>query len=631
MILHKYLKNAHKYLKKKYNQIMRKLLILTLCLALCACAGTRTLDGETTKNWVKIVSSRMDNSGNIKDVCYVFDLTFDPGTAYDRIKDQPNSCLEKCCWYSENKTVSYDFNDGFTQDLSDKGTSRRYYPDTVTITMNYASFVNRLSARASSDVISRDGVVKLDYEDIESPEEIINADFNKYDAKVYTKEDAQRGSELKKTRKAEGDYKTVSMSGLNRDELLAQAQAEYDKDNEHAQDIADIYSDINDGEEIKPSSDFNTQVSPFDAEHRAMEKSMKEEEKAKKNALKAAQQEEEAAAASAEEVSKPKGTKKKNYKFVTTNKSKQTGANADGKTAKGAKASGNTKTTKGTATTKGAATTKNTSSTPKAATTKTATGAKTSSTPKTATKTAAATPKNTAAVTTSSTPKKTAATKNTAKTGNTKGTKKAASKTNTTAKNTTVAAAKNNKLNEIDDSDVKDYVKEKGKQAKEAAEEIAESNKAPEKKRRVEPEYDIKRPVKSSSKVVYSEPVDGERGSKNILKKKLEYERTEAVNLLKRFYGSEIDTYLHAIDRTLRKEDETLIVGDKEWKVRRVGTPIYKVTCKVDGKIALIDGDKKSPTVKYPVDCGTYLVNLEDRTVEAADGMAKMIVERNYF
>lgn len=597
---------------------MRKLFILTFCLALCACAGNRTLDGETTKNWVKIVSSRMDNSGNVKDVCYLFDLTFDPGTAYDRIKDQPNSCLEKCCWYSENKTVNYDFNNGFTQDLAEKGTSRRYYPDNVTITMNYASFVNRLSARASSDVISKDGVVKLDYEDIETPEEMINTDFNKYDAKVYTKEDAQRRGELNKSRKAESDYKTVSISGLNRDELLAQAQAEYDKDNEHAQDIADIYSDINDGEQITPSSDFNTQVSPFDAEHREMEKSMKEEEKAKKNALKAAQKEEEAKATAAEESSTPKRTKKKNYKFVTTNKSKQD-ANTDAKAAKGTKTSSDTKATKGAAT-------------PKANTTKTAAVAKTSSTPKTATtKTAAATPKNTAAVKTSSTPKKATATKNTAKTGSTKGTKAGATKTNTPAKTATVAAATNNKLNEIDDSDVKDYVKEKGKQAKEAAQEIADSNKVPEKKRRVEPEYDIKRPIKNESKVAYAEPVDGERGSKNILKKKLEHERTEAVNLLKRFYGSEIDTYLHAIDRTLRKEDETLIVGDKEWKVRKVGTPIYKVTCKVDGKIALIDGDKKSPTVKYPVDCGTYLVNLEDRTVEAADGMAKMIVERNYF
>ena len=172
---------VHNVFKKKYNQSMKKLSILTICLVLCACAGTRTIDGETSKNWVKIVSSRTDNTGSVKDVCFIFDLSFYPGTAYERIKNNPGSCLEQCCWYSENKTVDFYFNDGFTKDLEEEGISRRYYPDHISIKMNYSSFVNRLSARSSSDVISKDGVVTL-----ENGMSFVSNDFTAADVGTYS-------------------------------------------------------------------------------------------------------------------------------------------------------------------------------------------------------------------------------------------------------------------------------------------------------------------------------------------------------------------------------------------------------------------------------------------------------------
>ena len=671
---------VHKYLKKKYNQIMRKLFILTFCLALCACAGTRTLDGETTKNWVKIVSSKTDNSGNIKDVCFIFDLSFDPGTAYDRVQDQPNSCLDQCCWYSENKTVDLYFNNGFIKDLEEKGTSRRYYPDHVTITMNYASFVNRLSARASSDVISRDGIVKLDFEDLDNPAEILNEDFNKYSEKVYTQEDALRGSDLKHSDRKDINYKTVSMSGVNRDELIAQAQAEYDKDNAHAQDIAEMYSDLTDGEEI--NSDFNMQVSPFDAEHRELDKSMKEKEKAKKKALKAAKDKEETEEdpenEDEEEVNSEENTKastsricsgdkdvmactitktpkkekknkkKKNYKYITTSKPEDQ----------------NLKVAKETPAPKEKATPKKEKAPKDQGKTKNATESKAVTTPKSTTSSKDTTPKGTTTQQDTSTVKSTVAPKDTEKTD------KSSDSPKTTAsapKTTSTVAAKDNKNAKAKDTAPKDTKAKdpsakdvkakdaapKDTKAKESSNKDAKvkdskaknitkkdkktkdtktkDNTKKENKKFSEPMYDVKKPISQKNNVNYSEPLDWERGGKVILKRKLEYERTEAINLLKRFYGTEIDTYLHSIDKTLRKEGEVLFAGDKIWKAKKVGTPVYSISCKVKAKIGVLGLDeKKSPTVKYPVDCGTYTVNLDERTVEAQDGTAKMIVSRNY-
>ena len=503
---------VHNVFKKKYNQIMRKLSILTLCLVLCACAGTRTIDGETTKNWVKIVSSKTDNSGSIKDVCFVFNLSFYPGTAYDRLKNNPSSCLEQCCWYSENKTVDFYFNDGFTKDLDEEGVSRRYYPDHVSIKMHYASFVNRLSARPSSDVISKDGVVTLDFEDVAKAEDMLNKDFSNYQAKNYTKEDAMRGSELKHSNKVISDYKTMSMSGVNRDELLAQAQAEYAKDSAHAQEIAEMYSALSNGEEIKPSSDFDMQVSPFDAENRAIDKSMKDAAKAKKQALK------EQEAAKKKELKAAQEQAKESAKEIET------------------------------AVTVASATTAN-----------------------------AVSPKVSAAVT----PK-------------TSGTKAS----NTKSSNVKAGTAQASKTKE---NKVKD-----------------------------EPMYDVQKPASQDNKVEYKEVAESTAKDTNVLQQKLAYERTQAVTLLKRFYGSEIDAYLRFLDKAKKKEGQVLFTDDKVWQTQKIGTPIYKVTCKVNGKIALLGADVGTPTTNYPIACGTYIVDLDEKTVEAKDALARKIVKKKY-
>ncbi len=506
---------------------MRKLFILTFCVALCACAGTRTIDGETTKNWVKIVSSRTDNSGNVKDVCFILNLSFYPGSAYDRVKNNPNSCLEQCCWYSENKTVDFYFNDGFTKDLEEYGVSRRYYPDHISIKMNYASFVNRLSARATSaDAISTDGVIKLDFEDVVKAEEILNEDFSKYQAKVYTDADAVRGSELKHTDKVITDYKTVSMSGINRDELLAQAKAEEAKDLAHAQEIAAIYSNVSKGEEIKPSSDFDMQVSPFDAEHRALDKSMKEEKKAKIKAAKEAAKAEQAAKEKAlQEEKEAKAKEAAQFQATQTAKVKAAKANAN----------------------QAIEDVKNGTAVP-------------------VVKSSPAT--------------------------NNQGISKDSSKSVSAVP---VVAVKKSSKNS---------------------------------KAKNEPIYDVQKPASQDNKVEAAKPVKNE--NINILQKKLEYERQQAVFLLKRFYGSEIDSYLRFLDKAKKQEGQVLMTNDKVWQTKKVGTPIYMIDCKVNGKIALLGAEADTPTTDYPIACGTYVVDLDEKTVEAKDALARKIVKKNY-
>ncbi len=445
----------YKVFKKKYNQSMRKLLILIFCLMLAACAGNRTIDGETTKDWVKIVSSRVDNTGTIRDVCFLFDLSFSPESAYERIEHNPASCLEQCCWYSENKSVDFYFNDGFTKDLQEFGVSRKYYPDHIKIKMKYSPFLNRLSASVSSDVISKDGTVYLDYEDINSSNTILNSKFNEFEAKTYTEEDLKRDSMPKTAKKTTEpiSYKTISMSGMNRDELLAKAQAEAEKDRAHAEEISSIYSTVTEGEEISTPVALQVQ-----------EKSTKVKEAIKQNK---------------EEI-------------------------------------------------------------------------------------------------------------------------------------------------EQEAEQVEQQVEQQVKETKAVIPATMKANKA----KAEEVMYDVQKTAEEDNRVI-AENLETKIDTLT-LKQKLAYERKQAVELLKRFYGDEIDAYLRFLDNAKKKEGQVLLTSDKVWQAKKIGTPIYKISCKVRGKIALLGTNADTETTDYPIICGSYIVNLDEKTVEAKDALAKNIVQKKY-
>ena len=426
----------YKVFKKKYNQIMRKLFILSFCILFAACAGNRTLDGETTKNWVKIVSSKVDNTGTVRDVCFLLNLSFYPETVYERVHHNPATCMEQCCWYSENKNVDFYFNDGFAKDLADFGTARRYNPDHIRIKMNYAPFLNRLSASTTStDIISKDGVIKLKYEDVKSESNMLNSKFQEVNAKVYTDSDVSRGADFKVSDKGRGasSYKTISMSGVNRAELLAQAQAEEEKGRAHAEEIANIYTEVSNGEVIMQSAPLEIQTENLP----------------------------------------------KNVEIKQT------------------------------------------------------------------------------------------------------------------------------------------VIKETEKKTDKAKEVI----------------YDVQKTSAEETKVAVIEKSlqDSEvRLDALTLKQKLAYERKQAVNLLKRFYGEEIDSYLRFLDKSKKEEGQVLLTNDRVWRAKKIGTPVYQVECKVNGKIALLGAEADTPTTEYPISCGTFIVDLDEKTVEAKDALAKKIAQKKY-
>lgn len=465
---------------------MRKFLILFFCLFSTVCMGYRTLDGETSKDWIKIVSSKIDRSGNVKDVCFILDLSFYPGTVYDRLKNNPKTCLEECCWYSENKKVEFYFNDGFIKDLEEQGVSRRYYPDNIILEFSYSPFINRLSVRSTSTQgISKDGVVRLEYRDIDNPD--LLDDENLYKTKGKSESDKNKKG---------NSYKTLSMSGVNRAELLPKAEKERDEYYITATEERYVSPEK---EYVKESLFFRNQVSPFDYPEDKEGKWLSKKTLDEEEALRLARY------------------KQNRY---TDEEKERARAKLEAK--------------------------------------------------------------------------------------------KAAAEEKAKAK------------------------AEKQEQAKQEAEKLKAAEEAYYKEGSYkegyysDDMYDMQRPNYEQSKLVHVDPIMPEEVDGDTLALKLEYERKEAVKLLKRFYEDEIDAYLRALDKEKREEGQILFTNNKIWQASKTGTTIYKIDCNVNGKIILLGTDEDTEMIYKAIPCGTYIVNLDEKTVEAKDDLAKKIVKKKY-
>ena len=487
---------------------MRKLLIFIFCLGLASCAGTRTLDGETTKNWVKIVSSKIDRSGNIQDVCFVFDLSFYPGTVYERLKNNPNTCLEECCWYSENKSVDFYFNDGFTKDLEEYGVSRRYYPDNIRINLTYSRFLNRLSAKASSsEGISKDGVITLEYKDIYKPD--LKNEVGAYEIKEKTYPEALSAAAKEDV---DSSYKKLSMSGLNRKELLTKAENEQ---REYYIKAVEERYESPEKEYVEEIMLFKGQVSPFDKTDKEKKwlskKPIDQEEKLRQQELleyRRQVKEERAKAKQQVKDGKEKFKQQEEY-FIqgTTGQLEQLEQQEE-----------------------------------------------------------------------------------------------------SFVQGTAEQMAQQ-----------KENIKQGAKQIKSNAKDAADGAM-----------YDVQRTLAQEAKIVYIEPVMPEEVDADTLARKLEYETNEAVKLLKRFYGDDIDGYLRSLDNAKKQKGQVLFTNDKVWKAQKIGTTVYQVNCNVKGKIASLSTKTTISTTDYPIACGTYVVDLDEKTVEARDNIAKDIALKKY-
>jgi hypothetical protein len=117
------------------------------------------------------------------------------------------------------------------------------------------------------------------------------------------------------------------------------------------------------------------------------------------------------------------------------------------------------------------------------------------------------------------------------------------------------------------------------------------------------------------------------RGAQNeLLSQKLAYERQQSISLLKRFYEKEIDAYIMSVDKSLKQKGQVLMANDRRWIAAKIGTPIYKITCKVNGKAGATQSEMKD----YPIGCGVYEVDLENQAVRPLDTTARSIASGEY-
>lgn len=167
----------------------KSLIFLIFPLLLSGCVGMSSTDGDSTKKWISVVSSKADMDGDVYDVCYRLNLRFSPAEAEDRINTDA-ACITKCCWYSDTKTVEFRLNDTFPDDLVQYGVSKKYAPEKIKFYMNYSPFLNTIHGKAEpASAVRSDGLVKLDYTEIRNQERFLTAGHDPVKAAVFEADD----------------------------------------------------------------------------------------------------------------------------------------------------------------------------------------------------------------------------------------------------------------------------------------------------------------------------------------------------------------------------------------------------------------------------------------------------------
>jgi hypothetical protein len=169
---------------------MRKLSAAIIGAVLfCGCVGMATTDGDSTKEWIKVESSKTDLNGSVKDVCYRLDLKFSPAfAAY--VFDTDLACITKCCWYNERKTVDIDLNAGFAGRMEETGRAVKYNPEKLTVHLTYSSFLNTIHGRMKpKGVLKSGGLVQLEASELKDPEHYLTVGYEGFKAKEYNPEE----------------------------------------------------------------------------------------------------------------------------------------------------------------------------------------------------------------------------------------------------------------------------------------------------------------------------------------------------------------------------------------------------------------------------------------------------------
>ena len=127
------------------------------------------------------------------------------------------------------------------------------------------------------------------------------------------------------------------------------------------------------------------------------------------------------------------------------------------------------------------------------------------------------------------------------------------------------------------------------------------------------------KPAAAPAPVVRKPAAPAKRGS---LKQLLAQEHDEAAALLTRFYGKNINAHVLSANQALRAKGLIVIPSeDIILTAVKTGTPVYTMKCE-----ALSNAGSTMAAVKpHTIDCGSWHVNLEEKTVNPADTIATNI------
>jgi hypothetical protein len=168
---------------------MKKIfLLLPIFMTITGCVAMSGADGDSTKQWLKIVSSKSALTGGAEDVCYRLDIKFNPPQAADGINTDA-ACITKCCWYSEHKTVTINLNDNFARDLAQTGVARRYAPEKLNFYISYSSFLNTIHGRVEpKSALKSGGLIKLNYTELKNQDPYLTVGHEQVNAVVFDEE-----------------------------------------------------------------------------------------------------------------------------------------------------------------------------------------------------------------------------------------------------------------------------------------------------------------------------------------------------------------------------------------------------------------------------------------------------------
>ena len=171
--------------------------LMVVILPFCACAGVSSFDGNSTKQWITIDSSKQDLEGKTIDVCYRLDVRFSPEEVLQRF-DTDKACITKCCWYSDTKTIILHLNSDFAQELAKNGSANKYTNDTLTFNIRYSNLLDTIHATLKpNSVLRSDGLITLDYTKVNSDSGLLKIDLGDFKPYDYSKEaDGHKGQYL---------------------------------------------------------------------------------------------------------------------------------------------------------------------------------------------------------------------------------------------------------------------------------------------------------------------------------------------------------------------------------------------------------------------------------------------------